>query len=391
VTRLGLVFAGDPRDPWEWSGIPHAILRELAALGHDPAWVDARPNTAPLRAARRAVVAAHVPVGVALRSGERPRAAAKRLADAGTANAHLLALTAAVRARRAAAPTALVQIRGDLLPVPGARTAILEDITVAKVAEHRSWAFAHGAPQGLTRRRIAQQRRAHHRAAASCPASHWCAASLRDDYGIDPARIHVVGFGAEPLAAPAERDWSVPRLLWIGLDWERKGGDAVVRAFRALRDEHPRAELHLVGNHPRVDVAGVAGHGRLDRADPGQRARLAHLLERATALVLPSTIEPFGIVYVEAGLAGVPSVGTTVGGAGTAIGAGGLLVTPGDAAQLGAALARLAAPEAARALGAGARVNAAQFTWRKVTERLVRALAPGVADARGYADFVAGT
>ena len=388
TARVGIAFAGDPRDPWEWSGIPHAILRELAALGLEPGWVDARPSTALLRLTRRAISVANLPAAVALRTGERPRDGAKRLGDAGTAASHLMALTAAGRSR--GAPDRLVQIRSDFVPVPGRRTAILDDITVAQVAEHGGWVFAPAVPRRLVRRRVAQQRLAHRRAAASCAASAWVAASLRDDYGIEPARIHVVGFGAEAIASATERDWSVPRLLWIGLDWERKGGDALLRAFARLRAAHPRAELHLVGTHPSLSEPGVTGHGRLDRRDPAQRARLAGLLGRSTALALPSTLEPFGIVYVEAGLAGLPSIGTTVGGAATAIGEGGVLVKPGDEAQLLQALERLAEPEQAAALGARAAAHAQQLTWRKVTERLVRALDPALADERGYAGFLAG-
>ena len=334
-------------------------------------------------------MAANVPAGLALRTGEGPRQVAKRLADVGTANAPLLTLTAAARGRHA--PPRLIQIRSDFVPVPGARTAILDDITVAQVAEHGGWALAPKAPRRLIRRRIAQQRLAHRRATGSCVASAYAGASLRDDYGIDPHQIHVVGFGAETIADGHERDWSVPRLLWIGLDWERKGGAALLRAFAALRAEHPDAELHLVGAHPRSAEPGVSAHGRLDRERPEQRAALERLLTRATALVVPSRLEPFGIVYVEAGLAGLPSIGTTVGGAATAIGDGGLLVAPGDDAALLDALRRISRPEHAAALGARARANAQQFTWRKVTERLVRAVDPALADERGYAGFVAGT
>jgi glycosyltransferase involved in cell wall biosynthesis len=299
-----------------------------------------------------------------------------------------MAATAAWRARRGGFPEQAVQIRSDIVPPPGVRTAILEDCTVVQVAEHRQWVFAPKVPPGLIRRRVIQQGRAHRRAVASCAASAWCAASLRDDYGIDPAKIHVVGFGAEAIAPDGPRDWSTARLLWIGLDWQRKGGDALLRAFRELRAARPEAELHLVGTHPRLDEPGVIGHGRLDRSRPDERERLVALLASATALVLPSTLEPFGIVYVEAGLAGVPSIGTTVGGASTAIGAGGLLVRPGEHAQLVDALNRIAEPDTAAALGELARENAARFTWRKVTERLVRALSPALADERGYADFV---
>jgi glycosyltransferase involved in cell wall biosynthesis len=55
---------------------------------------------------------------------------------------------------------------------------------------------------------------------------------------------------------------------------------------------------------------------------------------------MPSKYEPFGIAYVDAGAAGVPSIGTTVGGAEDAIGGCGRLVDPGDPGALAAAILR---------------------------------------------------
>src|SRR5690242_5487157 len=101
---IGLVFAGDPHDRWAWSGIPHAILAELEALGHRPVWVDARPHAPLLGAARRALTLSLIPAALALRTGEPPRAAARRLTDAGTGNARLGHLAALRDARRVGAP-----------------------------------------------------------------------------------------------------------------------------------------------------------------------------------------------------------------------------------------------------------------------------------------------
>ena len=103
---------------------------------------------------------------------------------------------------------------------------------------------------------------------------------------------------------------------------------------------------------------------------------------------MPSLHEPAGIVYLEAASAGVPSIGATNGGAATLIGAGGLVVDPLDADQIYAAMLALADPETARRLGGLAQSHSRLFTWRKVAERLVRALAiPGV-DTSGLAEFL---
>ena len=103
------------------------------------------------------------------------------------------------------------------------------------------------------------------------------------------------------------------------------------------------------------------------------KERLEHLFGRATCFVMPSWMEPFGIVYVEAAAAGLPSIGTAVGGTATSIGDGGIRVDPADPAALVEAMTCLAQPDRARALGDKALARSAHFTWRKVAERLVRA------------------
>ena len=64
------------------------------------------------------------------------------------------------------------------------------------------------------------------------------------------------------VAALAEKDWSVPRFLFVGVDWERKRGAAVVEAFAAVRERHPNATLDLVGDHPDLDAPGSPDTGR---------------------------------------------------------------------------------------------------------------------------------
>jgi glycosyltransferase involved in cell wall biosynthesis len=122
--------------------------------------------------------------------------------------------------------------------------------------------------------------------------------------------------------------------------------------------------------------------------DPVDRARLTALYRAATVFVMPSIHEPAGTVHIEAAAAGIPSIGTASGGAATCIGEAGYVVDPGAPAELLDAMIRLCDPNTAARLGALGREHAKQFTWRKVGERLVRALEiPGL-DLTGYAEFL---
>jgi glycosyltransferase involved in cell wall biosynthesis len=118
----------------------------------------------------------------------------------------------------------------------------------------------------------------------------------------------------------------------------------------------------------------VQGHGVLRLGDPAHAARLADIWGRATCFVMPSRVEPVGIVYAEALAAGIASIGTTHGGCPLVIGDAGIAVDPADEAALDEALRRVTDPETAAHLGAQARVRAPLFTWRAVAERHLRAL-----------------
>ena len=266
-------------------------------------------------------------------------------------------------------------------------TATFEDMTVAQALRLGGPTYESLSERGAARWRK-RQRLIYERSRACCVASRWTGSSVRDDYGIPAEKIKVVGVGRNAEPTRLARDWSVPRFLFVGADWSRKRGDAVVAAFTAVRQRHPEASLNLVGDHPAVEAEGIVGHGRLplDSADGQERYR--GLLARATCFVMPSTYEPFGIAYLDAAASGVPSIGTTVGGAPDAVGDGGVVVDPDDDGALSAAMLAMADPETARRLGERAFGRSDLFTWRAVAERMLRALQPSRASEHALADFL---
>ena len=167
---------------------------------------------------------------------------------------------------------------------------------------------------------------------------------------------------------------AAPRFLFVGREWERKHGPLLLPAFARLRDEVPQARLDLVGEHPPVRGTASRGTGRCGSTSPRGGAR-ARAVRASTCFVMPSEVEPFGLAYIEAALAGVPSIATSVGGAGTIVAEGrGLLVPPGDGPALLDAMRTLADPAVARRMGEAARERSRLFTWESVGARLLRAL-----------------
>ena len=365
--RLGVALDGDPFDPTAWSGIVANLIGGLRGQG---------ATIAPVRAEFPPLTR----INAAMGRGFADQAGSK--IDSAVATA-----AASFALRRHRPLDGVVQIGSGYLLPPGTRLVTWEDMTVVQATSMPDETYA-GLSATAVARWKARQQKIYERARACCVASHWARDSVTGDYGISSERVHVVGFGRNAQPTEVERDWSVPRFLFVGREWERKNGPAVLRAFARLREEVPEARLDLVGGHPPIDVGGVTGHGFLRFGVPDDRERYARLLREATCFVMPSLYEPLGVAYLDAGATGLPSVGTTVGGAAEAIGGGGLLVDPGDEQALREALRRMCDPELARRLGREARRNSDRFTWDLVAQRVLRALAPEGLDLASLAPFL---
>jgi glycosyltransferase involved in cell wall biosynthesis len=177
--------------------------------------------------------------------------------------------------------------------------------------------------------------------------------------------------------------------LFVGIDWERKGGPLLLRAFARVRSSIPTATLDVIGGHPSLQQEGVRFHGVLSHEREHEREIVLRLFSRATCFVMPSLVEPFGIAYVEAASAGIPSIGSDLGGPRDVIGSdGGIVVAPDDEDALLEAMLRLADPETAQRMGDAASERSALYTWPKVAERLMRALGLSAPDGRSLAEFL---
>ncbi len=173
-------------------------------------------------------------------------------------------------------------------------------------------------------------------------ASEWAAQSAHDAFGLPADRSAVVPFGANLDRLPdagsvsasiAARGNGVCRLLWVGVDWTRKGGPLTVAIARALSAAGVTVELTLVGCEP-DDAANLPSwvrvEGFISKRDPAGEARLATLFAQSDFFIMPSSAEAYGLVYAEAAAFGVPAVAIRTGGVPTIVvdGETGLLEEP---------------------------------------------------------------
>ncbi len=151
--------------------------------------------------------------------------------------------------------------------------------------------------------------------------SQWAVDAACQTYGMQPAMFRAVPMGANLDIDPGFHQPTLDgplRLLFVGYDWERKGGPLLLEVWRELRRRTGDTELHIVGARPHAarGLPGVTIHGRIDKSDRVQYQRLIDLYRRAGFLAMPSREEAFGIVYCEAAAFGRPAIAAMTGGVG---------------------------------------------------------------------------
>jgi glycosyltransferase involved in cell wall biosynthesis len=157
-------------------------------------------------------------------------------------------------------------------------------------------------------------------------ASEWNKNSAIKDYGIGAERISVVPCGANMDFIPATSDLPTGTtpisLLFLGVEWDRKGGDIVLDAFRILQKHGMDAQLNIIGCVPPHDVSKekeITIIPFLDKNSKEDLQKLHSLFLETTILFLPTRAECAGIVFSEASAYGIPSVTTDTGGVTTYI------------------------------------------------------------------------
>lgn len=208
--------------------------------------------------------------------------------------------------------------------------------------------------------------------------SKWARRSMIEDYGCAPERVLAVGGGTAVEPELRKSSWERRVALFVGIEFERKGGRTLLAAWPDVRTRVPDAELWIVGPRFKPSLRLPAGVRWLGRVE--DRHTLTSLYREASVFVMPSWFEPWGFVFHEAMAAGVPCVGASVCAMPEIISDGitGRLVRPADAAELGDTVsAILGDPELAEQMGRkGFREVRDHHQWAHVAARIDDSLHP---------------
>lgn len=309
--RAALIADGNPRDVATWSGIPFHMLKVIERH-FDMVLVVEQPWAAWYR-----------PIGRGLKALTRRRfqytasQALTRAAAAGT-----------IARLRAARPDVVLAVSVSPLAhalVDEFRVVNIADATVrGMVGYYESFTRSTGAGAAGA---DAIETRLIRGALLSLYPSSWARDSAIADYGAAPDRALEIAWGPN-IAATDAVVRTLPagpvRLLFVGAEWQRKGGPLAVATAAALVAQGIDCRLDIVGNTAAVmgDApvpANVSFHGFLGKADPVQSATLDGLFRDATFFLLPTSAECFGVVFAEAALQGLPSISIATGGVTSAV------------------------------------------------------------------------
>lgn len=213
-----------------------------------------------------------------------------------------------------------------------------------------------------------------------------CSQFVLDDaerFGLPPGKGVVVPNGVEldESLQPEQLELPFPHfVLGLGRIVEKKGFDLLLDAYKLIAARHRDLGLVIAGDGPERPAleAAAAAAGLTSRVvftGRLSRAQVSWVMSAADVFVLPSRVEPFGIVILEALRAGTPTVVSSRGGASEIVrdGEQGLVVDPTDVGGLARAIERvLTDAELSRRFAAAGPLRAADFDWASISTRYRR-------------------
>lgn len=368
AVQVSLLAFGDPLDGRTFSGISRAVGRALDEGGH-------LKQVHRIRDLRPWDVL-HGAVQVTWADG-KPRLSLRRewLWRRGGGN-RVLEDRLCRRLERTGDTGPFLQI-GSLVRIPSSlgRHYVFTDMTVPQAAEHRQFAIGRADSKAIgeaTRVQAEVFANAEH----IFVAADWTKRSVIEDFSIPPERVTTVYVGSNLDADQRRRSVADRRrqIMFIGIDWERKGGPLMIEAFRLLRQRLPDAQLAIVGCSPRIDVPGARVIGYLSPHRPENRRRIAELMDESRCLCLLSHFDPMPNAIIEAYSFGLPVVALNTGSRAEVVeqGESGLLCQDERPETVAAAMEQLLTDDALveRAGRRARQLHVERFNWQAVVGRM---------------------
>lgn len=311
LMRVAFVSIEDPGNLSAWSGTPHFMLQALRETEADVKVI------APLSQNAKYALA---PVKLAARLNHRDLQLGRR--------PWMLRSYARQVERRLAEEPCDAILSTSSIPIamlpPGIPVIFWTD-AVFEAMEKYSWgAFRNYSEHDIP---IAhrQEDAALHRASYAVYSSDWAAGKVHEFYHPPTEKIRVIRFGANlPIEHGAQdvAGWIASRLhqgcrlLFMGVNWDQKGGPTALEITQILRERGIPATLTVIGCEAPV-APYIENPGFISKSTREGRQKIAQHFKQATFFLLPTLAEAAGIVFCEASAFGLPILARNTGGVGS--------------------------------------------------------------------------
>ncbi|GHV53963.1 hypothetical protein FACS1894181_17850 [Bacteroidia bacterium] len=117
---------------------------------------------------------------------------------------------------------------------------------------------------------------------------------------------------------PEKKEKHLLHLLFLGVDWQRKGGSIAIAACKELNQRGIFSILHIIGiknlDKSIIEYPFVNNIGFLDKNKPEQYQILMENIHKCHCLLIPTMAECAGHVFCEASANGLPIFSHITGG-----------------------------------------------------------------------------
>lgn len=150
--------------------------------------------------------------------------------------------------------------------------------------------------------------------------SPWACEQAKQRFDVDENKVHLIPFGANRHCSDSDenvfqhinnKNLGQINFLFIGKDWDRKGGPLALSIIRKMNEAGYLASLDIVGCDPNVDANDLKFsviHGYLSPDDLEDSLLINNLFKSADFFIVPSYAECYGLVFAEAQSYGIPCI-----------------------------------------------------------------------------------
>ena len=164
-----------------------------------------------------------------------------------------------------------------------------------------------------------------------CYASEWAASSAINYYKADKDKVKIIPLGANLNILPSDSEIKEMinnkkgqklNIVWIGVDWDMKGGKKLIETALSLKIKGIDFEINCIGAKGIIPAElnnNFNFHGFLNKSIAKHRSFFYEIMSKAHFHFLMTRSEAFGHAYCEANAFGIPNVASNTGGVPSAV------------------------------------------------------------------------